>query len=115
MSTPVQSAARQTIPTNITRIRAIANMLRHRARCLDEQADKMRPGDTAHLDASVLDDWRACISCHEPFVLRETEIQFYLKNDLSVPRRCGACRLKRRDAKQAALATATVQAMQAAQ
>lgn len=38
-----------------------------------------------------------CKECHEPFILTESDKQFFEGNGLSLPKRCYDCRQKRRD------------------
>ncbi len=44
---------------------------------------------------------RTCVECGSPFVLAESEIEFFAMRALELPRRCAACRKARRNSRSA--------------
>jgi hypothetical protein len=56
---------------------------------------------THNTDIRLLPRVETCLDCAEPFVIAESERQWYLDRKMKEPKRCASCRQRRRRAKEA--------------
>ncbi len=55
-----------------------------------------------NIKEGVITEKRICVSCGKQFVIEDKEKQFYIKNGLTLPKRCKSCREKSKKVKNAA-------------